>query len=252
MTEQPTTPIADDEINLLDLLLVLARRWRMILAITLLAALASAAVAMLLPNRYQATAKVIALQRQTIQPISASLAGAAPVVGAPKPQLQQTNVPILQDILQTGPIMQTLAKQFQFPSLTAFKSQYKIKTDKNGAVEVIAEDADPKRAAAIANAAVAELGRAAYALNLVSSPEVTDERDLEKLDSSVTTAIKLLEPASVPTEKSKPKRALIVVLAGVSALFVAVMLAFMLEAISHLQPDDRRRWEEIKAALKGR
>jgi len=43
MTENQPTPIADDEINLLDLLLPLAKRWRMIAGITLLAALASGA-----------------------------------------------------------------------------------------------------------------------------------------------------------------------------------------------------------------
>lgn len=252
MTEHQPTPIADDEINLLDLLLTLAKRWRMIAGITLLAALASAAVAILLPNRYQATARVVALQRQTIQPISAAFAGEKVQVGAKRPQLLPSNQPILIDILQSNQLMKSLTKQFQFPSLNSFKKQFKAKISKNGAIEVTAEDADPKRAAAIANAAVVELGRAAYALNLVSSPDITAVRDLEKLDTHVTTAIKLLEPATAPDQKAKPKRTMIVALAAVSSLLVAVMLAFILEAIGNLQPDDRRRWEHIKKAFKRR
>ncbi|MGE0157753.1 MAG: Wzz/FepE/Etk N-terminal domain-containing protein [Geobacter sp.] len=251
-TEHQLTPIADDEINLLDLLLVLARRWRMIATTTLFAALASAAVAVLLPNRYQATAKVIALQRQAIQPIGAAFTGEKATVGVQKLPLMPVKQPVLEDILNSDRLMLIVSNQFHFPSLKAFKKQYEVKGAKSGTIEVSAEDADPKRAAAIANAAVAELGRTAYSLNLVVSPEINAEHDLGKIGSTVTTVIKLLEPATPPLEKAKPKRALIVVLVSAATLFASIMLAFMLEALGNLQQDDRKRWDDIKRAFKGR
>ena len=68
----------------------------------------------------------------------------------------------------------------------------------------------------------------------------------------MTTAIKLLEPATPPLEKAKPKRTLIVVLVSAATLFASIMLAFMLEALGNLQQDDRKRWDDIKRAFKGR
>lgn len=245
MTEPLTTPIPEDEISLLDLLLALAKRWRMIATITVLAAVVSSVVALLLPNRYQATAKVIALQRQTLQLVNADSPETKATVGTQRAPLQIANMPVLQDILEGSEVRQAVTQQVGAPA------SYQVKVAKSGAISVIAESTDPKHAAAIANAAVAQLGHAAYALNLVSSPVITTERDLEKLDRTVTAAIKLLDPAAVPTQKAKPKRALIVVLATVTGCFVAVFLAFMLEAFKNLQPDDRQRWEEIKRAFRG-
>lgn len=247
MTGHQPTPIADDEINLLDLLLTLAKRWRMIAGITLLAALVSGTVTLLLPNRYQATAKVIALQRQMIQPINAAFSGATPIIGAPKPPLQMANMPILQEILQSSSLQSSVQRRVVFDTATKMK----ISISKSAALEITVDDTDPQRAAAIANAAVIELGQAAYALNLVSSPVITAERDLEKLDANVTTAIKLLEPAAAPKQKTKPKRSLIVVLSTVTAFFITIFFAFALEGVSNLRPDDRKRWDAIKRALKG-
>lgn len=247
MTGHQPTPISDDEINLLDLLLTLAKRWRMIAGITLLTVLVSGTVTLLLPNRYQATAKVIALQRQMIQPINAAFSGATPIIGAPKPPLQMANMPILQEILQGNSLQTSVQRRVAFDAATKIK----ISISKGGALEITVDDTDPQRAAAIANAAVTELGQSAYALNLLSSPAITAERDLEKLGADVTAAIKLLEPATAPKQKVKPKRSLIVALSTFTAFFIAIFFAFALEGVSNLRPDDRKRWDAIKMAWKG-
>lgn len=246
MTETQCRLDNDDEINILDLVIVLARRWRLIASITLLAALTSAVVAMKMPNRYQATAKVLALQRTNLVPINAAVKGSTAVIVAPVSSFTQVNLPILTDILRSDPALQALARQFNLPSVDG----YKAVATKSGAVEITAEDTDPQRAAAIANAAVKELGRIAYAMNLVATPEITTERDLERLCTTTTTAIKLLEPAAVPTHKSKPKRSQIIVLVTISAFFFSVLLAFVLESIKNVKNKDHDRWKQMISAFK--
>src|SRR5438270_1736780 len=53
----------DDEIDLLDLLIVLAKRKRMILTITAASAMLALVVSLLLPNRYTATTKILPPQQ---------------------------------------------------------------------------------------------------------------------------------------------------------------------------------------------
>jgi len=182
-----------------------------------------------------------------IQPINASFSGTTPIIGAPKPPLLMVNLPILQEILQSSSLQTSIKKHVTFDSTT----RVKVSTSKGGALEITVDDTDPQRAAIIANIAVTELGRAAYAANLLSSPEITAERDMEKLGANVTTAIKLLEPATAPKQKVKPKRNLIVALSMVTAFFTAIFFAFVLEGFSNLRPDDRKRWSAIKMAFKG-
>jgi uncharacterized protein involved in exopolysaccharide biosynthesis len=51
--------LSDDEINLLDLLEVLAKRWKMIVMVTFSAAIVSVVYSLLLPNVYTATARIL-------------------------------------------------------------------------------------------------------------------------------------------------------------------------------------------------
>ena len=68
----------------------------------------------------------------------------------------------------------------------------------------------------------------------------------EAKDSS---SIQVLDEAVVPMKKSKPKRSLIVILATVTAFFVAIFAAFVLEYFDKMSDEDRVRWQEIKGAL---
>src|SRR5262249_30469962 len=53
----------EDEIDLLDLLIVLAKRKRLILGVTLASGVVAAIVSLLLPNRYTATTKILPPQQ---------------------------------------------------------------------------------------------------------------------------------------------------------------------------------------------
>ena len=70
---------------------------------------------------------------------------------------------------------------------------------------------------------------------------------MEAKDSS---SLQVLDEAVVPIQKSKPKRSLIVILSTVTAFFVGVFGAFLLEYAEKMSPEDRTRWEEIKSQLR--
>lgn len=70
---------------------------------------------------------------------------------------------------------------------------------------------------------------------------------MEAKDSS---SLQILDEAVVPINKSKPKRSLIVILSTVTAFFVGIFGAFLLEYAEKMSPDDRGRWEEIKSSLR--
>jgi len=56
-------PVAEDEINLIDLLIVLAKHKKMILSVTFVAALLAVGVSLLMPNIYTGTAKILPPQQ---------------------------------------------------------------------------------------------------------------------------------------------------------------------------------------------
>src|SRR5579859_1254540 len=60
--DRATEP-GSEEVDMLDLLIVLARRKRLIAAITLGSAVIAAIVALLIPNRYTATTKILPPQQ---------------------------------------------------------------------------------------------------------------------------------------------------------------------------------------------
>ena len=73
-TQRPDDADASDEINLLDLLLVLVRRKRLILGFVLLAGIAAVVISLLLPNIYRSEATI--LPREQEQSTSGALSSA--------------------------------------------------------------------------------------------------------------------------------------------------------------------------------
>ena len=75
-----------EEISLFELLIVLAERWRLILAITICCAVLSVVISLLLPNRYTATVTLMPPQQSSSLSAAltsqvGSLGGAAALVG---------------------------------------------------------------------------------------------------------------------------------------------------------------------------
>jgi uncharacterized protein involved in exopolysaccharide biosynthesis len=141
-----------------------------------------------------------------------------------------------------------------------------IEVSKKGIISVTVEDSDPCRAAALANSYVEELDRQNKRLfvgqatskkvflenrlkeiekdlsgidNLLSRDAkikemlfelLTREYEIAKIEEAKSMpTIQILDKADVPEKKCKPKRTRMVVLAGVTSLFVGIFAAFIRE-----------------------
>ena len=84
---------------------------------------------------------------------------------------------------------------------------------------------------------------------------LSKQYELAKMDEAKDGAsIQVLDAAIEPERKSKPKRALLLMLAAVGGFFLACILAFVLEALrkSKENPEGRERWNALKAAWQGK
>lgn len=79
---------------------------------------------------------------------------------------------------------------------------------------------------------------------------LTKQFELAKLsESKDTPPFELLEKATAPDRKSKPKRAVIVILAAFATGFLMVLVVFLLEFSQQLTPEDKGRLAQIKGFL---
>lgn len=79
--------------------------------------------------------------------------------------------------------------------------------------------------------------------------------EVARLDEAKDTAIiQVLDPAVEPERKSKPKRAIIVVLSAVLAFFAAVAWAFVLETKNKVlaAPEGAQQWKELKTLVRAK
>lgn len=84
---------------------------------------------------------------------------------------------------------------------------------------------------------------------------LSKQYEFAKLDEARDGAnIQILDVATPPEKKSKPKRALLILIAGMGGFFLACISAFVLEAInkSKADPESSQRWAALVGAWKGR
>lgn len=82
--------------------------------------------------------------------------------------------------------------------------------------------------------------------------QLTKQYELAKIsEARDSSSLQVLDEAVTPLRKSKPKRALIVILSTVTAFFCAVFFVFIREYLSKLPPEDSTILEEMKGDLKG-
>lgn len=80
--------------------------------------------------------------------------------------------------------------------------------------------------------------------------QLTKQYEVAKLtEAKDSSSIQVLDDAVVPQKKSKPKRALIVILSTVTAFFISIFAVFLQEFFAKMNDEDRARWEEIRGAL---
>jgi len=77
--------------------------------------------------------------------------------------------------------------------------------------------------------------------------QLTKQYEMAKLsEAKDASTFQVLDEAVVPINKSKPKRALIVILATVTAFFVSVFTVFVLEYLTKMSDEDRKIFNSIK------
>lgn len=310
---QPQRP--DDEINLMDLLLVIARHNRFIIKLTAVAAILAVIYVLLQPNIYTGKTVILPPQQQGSSSASmllgqlgglAGIAGGAMGIKAPGD--------LYVGMLKSRTVADALIRRFKLQGL--LEGATVITTGKDGFITIEYSDKDPKLAAAIANAYVEELdglvraiaakealGRKAfYEKQLKEVRAGLDRAELEMkgfqeqnrvfrlggasslgggggmvlgatgeipkaelefvriardvkyhemllgamaqqvsaatIDAAKdSTGIQVLDKALPPERESKPKRALIVLLATLAALFIGVIWAFIREAAERSRQD---------------
>ncbi|MCX5809935.1 MAG: Wzz/FepE/Etk N-terminal domain-containing protein [Proteobacteria bacterium] len=172
MEENPnkTEYVDDDEINLLDYLIVLVKRKRLIAYVTLGAMLITAIYSLILPSVYKAETRILPPQQSgqgSAAQLLGQLGGAAGLIGLPSGGLK-TSSGLYIAMLKTNNILDRMIDRFDLMKLYKAKSRVGPRRALSGAVDAIDDkksgiitisvaDKDPKRAAQFANAFVEEL-----------------------------------------------------------------------------------------------
>lgn len=171
MTEnQSSSPVLDEEINLLDLLIVLVRNKRMIIGVTFIAAVLAAIVMVRKPNIYTGTVKILPpkssqsgaagmlSQLSSLGSLGGAMGGA---FGLKDPNaiyvamLKSRN--IMEKVIQKFDLQKVYKTETLTDTLLVLGGVSDVGVGKDGLIGVSVDDEDPKRAADIANAYIAEL-----------------------------------------------------------------------------------------------
>ena len=320
MTENQTLPPPlqampdDDEINLLDLLIVLAKHKAMILKVTLGAALLAVGVTLLMSDIYTGTARILSPQQSqsSASALLGQLGGLAGLAGGAMGIKNPADIYLA--MLKSRTLMGKIANRFDLQqlykaktltdTLKALENNSTFTAGKDGVITVEVSDLDPKRAADMANAFVEELAKLMqnFALTDASQKRIFFEQQMKQAKDKLTDAearldktsntslqymdavrnlkyqeavweilakqfemakldeaknsslIQVLDQATPPENKSKPKRSVIVILVTLVALFLAVLLAFVRESVlrAKQQPEQAERMQALCIAFKWR
>jgi tyrosine-protein kinase Etk/Wzc len=189
-----------DEIQLLDLLIILAKSKGLIVAVTLAGALMSLVVAIGKPNVYTANAKI--LPPQPNQSAAASMLGQLGQLG----QLSASSLGIKNPnelylgMLKSRTVADKLIDRFNLSALyrtesmvvtrNALKEHSSLTLSRDGLITVEFDDIDPKRAADIANAYVEELEKLTQTLAVSEAAQrrLFFERQLQRTKDELAKA----------------------------------------------------------------
>lgn len=193
----------EQEINLLDLVQVVAKRKRLITRFCLAAAILSVGVSLLLPNVYTAKAAVLPPQKESGGGLASLLSGggAGALTGLASGLGLGGGSDLYLGILKSRSVADAVIKRFNLAKVFETKSPEEtrkalehvvsVQGGKDGIITIVADNKDPKMAAALANAFVEELGRRSVELNLTKAG--TERVFLEKRLSVVKDDLKRAE-----------------------------------------------------------
>lgn len=180
--QQKTVPVppAQDVINILDYLEVVAKRWRMIVTVMALAFVISAVVSLMMTKIYRTSTLILPPQQDTsmLSMMSAMSGGMASLAG----DLLGKGTPsdLYVGILKSRALKDALIDRFKLMDL--FQRGNRVDTyevldkmalieagKKDGIISITVDGKDPKMIADLANAYVEELGKVAVRLNITGA-----------------------------------------------------------------------------------
>jgi uncharacterized protein involved in exopolysaccharide biosynthesis len=260
-----TPNVVDDEINLLDYLIVLAKRKKLILQITLGAAIITAVISLIMPPIYKAETKILPPQQSgssmAAQMLSqlgglAGLAGGAAgikttdelYIGMLKAR------PVLDNIIDRFKLMQVYKTKSRESARNALSGMLKVKSDKkSGIIAIGIEHKDPKMAADLANAFVEELRNfnKGLAVTEASQRRLFFEEQLNDVKMSLVKAEDAMRGFQEKTgalHVESQAKTVIEGIAGLRAQIAAkeVQLKVMKTYATQQNPDFQRAEEELR------
>ncbi len=190
----------EDEVSMLDMLFVLAKHKAAILKAGSAVALVAAAVALLLPDTYTGTAKILPPQQSqsSASALLSQLGGLAGMSGSSLGLKNPNDLYVA--MLQSDNIREKLAKRFglqkvyEQPTLTdtlkKLAGNSVISAGTDGVIVVAVDDRTPQLAASLANAYVEELDRLmqVYALSDAGQRRMFFEQQLRQAKGRLTDA----------------------------------------------------------------
>jgi len=195
----------EDEISLLDLLIVLAKRKRLVLGLPLVAAVVAAIISFLLPNVYTGTTKILPPQQSAsaasalLNQLGGALGGLLGVAGGSALGARNPN-DLYVGMLKSRTVADNLISRFELGKVynedrlsdarKRLEKETTIVAGRDGIITIEVEDRDSKRAAEIANAYVEELMKLTKVLAVTegSQRRLFFERQLVQAKDNLTAA----------------------------------------------------------------
>jgi uncharacterized protein involved in exopolysaccharide biosynthesis len=199
VTEKVLQANRERGIDVLDLLLVLARNKRALLGIPFLVAVITALISLRMDNVYTGTARILPPQQSSSASLAllAQLSGAAAILGsatgARTADLYAGMLKghtIADKLIQRFKLQERFSKKTVLDTRTTLRSRTEITPGRDGIISVSFDDTDPKLAADIANAYVEELQDLVQGLAITEASQrrVFFEQQLKKARAELADA----------------------------------------------------------------
>jgi uncharacterized protein involved in exopolysaccharide biosynthesis len=265
MSESAPLEDDDDEISLLDLALVLAENWKLLIFGPLAAGLVALGVSFIIPPTFTARTSIMTPQQQQgAAAMLASQLGSMGALGGAAGAIAGIKNPAdtYVAMLKSRTVAHALAQKFDLKALyekdllddtlKELEKRSRIAAGKDGLISVEVDDHDPRRAADIANAYVAQLEQmmARIAVTEAGRRRMFFEKQLKQAKDDLTKAEIALRAGGVSEAvlKTAPQSAL-EPLARLKAMVTAteVRVSAMRGAMTESNPELRQTERELDA-----
>lgn len=239
--------------------LVVLRRWPLVLGLPVLAALLSVGIVASLPRAYVGSAKVVPLRRERLipirfggQPNGSSLVTAGDVLpGAYSP----VDISVLRTILQSRSLFDRVIKVLPPDKASSvswgdWPTALNARWENSSYLSVSYSGSDAQVVAEVIHLALREMTRIAHNLGVVSRPELLKGSVQDGEGSNAGTVVMLLEEAAVTPESLKRKMVLTTLCAVLAAGCFSILWAVFQDRLEHLRPEERKLLADIRSGFR--